>query len=123
MTISFKLGIDSSDAVAIYPMWDYNPSAKKNEDIHRTPGGGRYVYTWGRFDKISFGVNYVSSEAACRINSWWGANTNLLWMEINSAGSITNVFSVQLANGDIPLSNRNKPYFEYFKGTLELESY
>lgn len=122
MSWLWKLGVNSSFAVTLYPTFDYMNSAKKVESKIRTSDGTRWQYKWGEFNKINFSVNYVSSANKCTINSWWGAETNLLWMQVDSGGAITEIYSCYIANVEKPLTQNNKPYIDLFKGKLKLES-
>lgn len=117
--MTFRLFVDSSTGVDVEPEYNYKEESQKIESRHRTRDGSQYVYKWGDYTRIKFGVTYVDSSFRCQVNSWWGANQPLLWMEEGG----TDVTSVYLANKRTPVSGIMRPYDDLFKGMLELETY
>ena len=107
------------DNVQIEPEWNLVEQDKKIENEHRTKAGGRYVYKWGSFRKWKFSVEYVNSSFYSIVNSWWGANTQLLFYSSSAAA----VYSVQIGNDTKPIGKFNRPYDTLFEGTIELETY
>lgn len=116
--MAFRLFVDSSTGVTVYPEWNFEQDTTKIEDEHRARSGARYVYKWGQYEKFKFSVSWVNSEFRSIVNSWWSTNTKLLFMEEGS----TEVYSVQLV-GDLPVNEYMKPYRDQFGGVIELEGY
>jgi len=113
------LMVDSSDGVVVQPEWDFKRAGQKIEDSHRARSGKRYVYKWGSYDRFEFSLEFVSSADACKVNSWWGGNTDLLFVQEGQ----TDVSSVRLVNDSRPLESYVRPYMDYYSGKLELETY
>lgn len=116
---AFRLVDSASNVVSMNPDWDYKLESKKIENVHRTRSGAGYKYTWGRFDRIKYKVEDLTSSDMCQINSWWAANVPLRLFDTGS----TVVISGWIANADIPIDQFMKPYIDLFKGTIELESF
>jgi hypothetical protein len=121
MGLSFELGVSSSDAITLYPEYDYKDASKLIESRHRTLSGRQYQYKWGDYEHFEFSLQYVSEANAAIVNSWWDSRAELLFF-VNSGGA-TDVYSVMLMNKDNPLAGYNKPYDVYRKGKIILESY
>lgn len=117
--MEFYLFVDSSHSLTLNPETNYKEGGKKVEDRHRVRNGAEYVYKWGDYDAWKFGVRYVNSEFKATVNSWWNTNTDLLFKSSES----TQVHSVRLTNGDLPIGEYETPYTDKFAGTIELETY
>lgn len=121
MTISYKLGITSVDAVEFYPEWDYSNSQTMTKSIHRTRTGNLYQYKWNDYKQIDFKASWVTSETVSIVNSWWSSQALLLWFVYD--GTTTDVTSVMITNKDAPFAENVKPYTEYWQGKIQLEEY
>jgi len=119
MSAPFRLFIDSSTGVDVYPEYSYTQDFQKVETSHRTKGGRLFRYKYGEFKVFKFGVEYVNSEFKSIVNSWWNTNTELLFMEVGA----TQVYSVRIDNRRLPVSRPVKPYSDLFKGKIELGTY
>lgn len=117
--MTFRLFVDSSTGLDVFPEYDFKDSGEKIETRLRTRDASEYVYKWSEYQKIKFSVAFVNSEFKSVVNSWWSSNTDLLWMEVGG----TSVTSVHLVNKDKPIDRFQKPYTDLFGGTIELESY
>jgi len=117
MTSRFMLFSDSATAVELYPEWDLVDKSTKLEALHRTRSGRSFRYKFGDYAKFAFSLTDVVSADASQVNSWWGANTDLLFTQ----DSGTTVSSVQLFNKSKPMGQYDKPYETLFKGKIELE--
>lgn len=117
--MAYRLFVDSSNGVSLDPEWDYDDSAKKIENRHRTRSAAEYVYKWGEYGVRKFSVMYVSSATAAIVNSWWSSNTDLLFMREGDA----DVTSCRLMNGSKPISKKVKPYDDQWRGKIELGTY
>lgn len=117
--MTFRLFVDSSTGVDVYPDWDYAEKDTKVESRHRARNGAEYVYKWGNVRSIKFSIAYVDSSFRAQVNSWWGGNVDLLWMEEGG----TAVSSVHLVNKSKPVDGLVKPYTDLFRGKIELGSY
>jgi len=115
----FRLFVDSSTGVDVYPEYDFDDSEKKIESRHRTRDGSEFVYKWSEYSVIKMSVMYVNSAFKSQVNEWWSNNTNLLWMETGG----TDVTSVRLTNTTKPISKVIKPYYDLFQGKIELGTY
>ena len=118
--MSYLLYPSSGNHVVLEPNWDFDNKRSKVQDEHLTRNGKRFVYTWGVYDKFSFGVEYVNSSTTAIINSWWQSDTKLLFQE-NVAGAKT--YSVMLTGKEMPIGNFVKPYTNLFKGKIDLQGY
>jgi len=116
----FRLFVDSSTGIDIDPEYDFKDGGKKIEDVHRTKAGVQYRYLWGEYTEIKFSLMYVSSADQCTINSYWGGNQDLLFMEVGNEASLK---SVHITNKKKPIDGRIKPYADQYKGTVILETY
>lgn len=117
--MSYRLFVDSSTGVSLDPTYEFERRDTKVEDQHRTRSGARYVYKWGQYAKFKVPVEFVSSADASQVNSWWGANTKLLFKN----ESDSTVFSVQIVNKNLPMGEYQQPYDDLFNGVIELEGY
>ena len=117
--MTFRLFVDSSTGVDVDPEWDYKEASEKVESRHRTRDGSEFVYKWGDIGNIQFTVSFVDSSFRAQVNSWWGGNQALLWME--EGGS--DVTSVYLVNRTKPIDQFVRPYDDLFKGKIELGTY
>lgn len=115
---SYRL-TDGTNVVSMDPDYDIKFENKKVENSHRTRGGALYKYTWGRFSRVKFKVEYLSSSDMTRVNSWWQANTPLRLYDTGSSV----VVSGYLVNASQPIDQYVKPYTDLFMGTIELEGY
>ena len=103
--------------VQVRPEYNWKDSGEKVETRHRTRDGSEFVYKWGDFDKVSFGVSYVNSSFKSTVNSWWGDNTDLVFTEN------VDVRSVHLTNRTKPIDKLIEPYDDLFRGKIELGTY
>jgi len=117
--MAFRLFVDSDNGVTLEVEYDYNDNRQKIENKHRTRDGSQYIYKWSAWDKIDFSVMYVNSSTRAVVNSWWEANTDLLFKDENA----TQVFTVRLSNDSLPISKFIKPYNDLWRGVIELEGY
>ena len=117
----YELGTSSADAVTIRPEYSFKNAIKQQRDEHRTKAGNLYLYKWSEHRHIEIPVEYVSQANASQIESWWSANTKLLFFV--TSGSTTDVYSVMILNNDSPLQQYNKPYDNMLRGKIILEQY
>lgn len=122
MSIVFELGISSVDAIQLYPEFDFKDEQRIIESSHRTQTGRQYSYKWGDYEHFEFSLNYVQQNNASIISSWWSSRTELLFF-ISGVEASTQVYSVMIIDDRDPLSEYNKPYEDYRRGKLTLESY
>ena len=116
----FRLFVDSSTGIDIDPEYDFKDGGQKIENVHKAKSGTEYRYKWGEYSKIEFSLMYITSADMCTVNSWWGANTNLKFMEVGVAASEK---QVHITNKEKPISKNIKPYRDQFQGKLILETY
>lgn len=109
----------NSDTAYFHVEWDYSESKQKIQNDHRMQDGGLYQYKYGEYTKIKAPVTYVTSDYVEMVSSWWGANTELHWVEEGS----NNSFSVKITNKKRPIDKKVMPYSYYYMGTLELEGW
>jgi hypothetical protein len=121
MTIKYELGINSADAIQLYPEYDYKEPEKIIESSHRTLSGREYHYKFGDFRHFEFSLKFVSLANADIVNSWYNTRTELKFFV--SSDTTTDVFSVMIMNRQSPLAEFIKPYVTYKKGKLILETY
>jgi hypothetical protein len=105
----------------IYPEWEMKRFTKQNRHEHRTKGGKLYSYTWGQYNRFEVPVEYVSNSKASIINSWWATDA-LIYFKIYSGG-VWEVNTCHLMNDSAPLPSLQRPYTNYRKGTLTLETF
>lgn len=82
--MSYLLFPSSGNHVTLEPEWNFDRKDAQVKNEHVTRGGKRYVYKWGSYVKFGFGLTFVNSSDAARINSWWITNTKLQFMEKNA---------------------------------------
>ena len=117
--MTYRLFVDSSTGVDLYPEYDYKEDDEKVESRHRSRDGSEYVYKWGDIGMFRFSVSFVNSSTKAQVNSWWGGNVDLLFMETGG----TDVTSVHLVNKKKPIMGVVRPYQDLFKGKIELGTY
>ena len=117
--MSYLLFPSSGNHVTFEPEWDFDRKDAQVKTEHTTRAGKRYVYQWGTYTKFTFGVTFVTSADAAKINSWWITNTKLLLMSTSD----TAVYSVMLVASDLPLGQYQKPYTDRLHGKIELQGY
>ena len=121
MSIAYSLGITSSDAITLYPEWNYRKGENQITTRHRTRSGKLYSYIWADYQTINFALNWITASNAAIVNSWWDSGTELLFFVVD--GATTEVNSVLITNKDTPLAQLNQPYTTYYKGVIKLEEY
>ena len=121
MSLIFELGINSADAVTLYPNYDYEAPEIKIKDKHRTASGRLFSYKWGSFQRFRFSTEYVPASVAALVNSWWSSEAQLLFFITSE--SATEVHSVMLVGDDQPLAEFSKPYIDKYRGRIVLETY
>lgn len=144
----FSLGISSADAIVLRPEFDYKESKTQIKNSKRTISGKNFNYIFNNYQTFEVPVDYVHSDNAAIINSWWLSDTKLIFYKVRETspgyglledggfflledgqqmefepGYISEVFSVYIVNRDKPLSQITKPYDYYYRGTIQLESY
>ena len=119
--MSYLLFPSSGSHVSLEPEWNFDRKDTQVKNEHITRSGKRYVYKWGSYVKFTFGVTYISSSDAARINSWWITNTKLMLSA--TSGELASVYSVMLIANDLPVGQYQKPYTDLFKGTIDLQGY
>lgn len=117
--MAYRLFVDSNNGVTICPEWNYSSIDEKIQVRHKAKSGFSEVYKFGDFDAIKFDVRYVNSSDASIVNSWWESNAELLFMREGE----TSVFSCMIMNNRLPIGGVEKPYYNQFKGTIELGEY
>lgn len=117
--MAYRLFVDSANGVTVYPHWDFKPDARKKQSEHRTRSGRRYVYKWGEYQNWKFKIDFVNSNDASIINSWWSDNTELLFKSESESA----VYSVMLENRARPMAKFVKPYTDQYRGTIQLGTY
>ena len=110
---------DGTSVVSFYPEYDIKFDHRKVENSHRTRTGAGYKYVWGSYRRAKCKVEFLSSADMCRVNSWWGANTPVVFYDMSSVA----VVSGYLSNATAPIDSYVKPYIDLFMGTIELESF
>jgi len=110
---------DGTSSVSLSPGYDIKTDHRKIENEHRTRSGAGYKYTWGRYRRAEFNVEFVSSADACQINSWWNANTTLRLYDMSSVVVVSGYISGNAA----PISQLVAPYSDQFRGIIMLEAY
>lgn len=121
MSVSFTLEEQATDnRVTMFPAWDYKMRRKMNRSDHRMHDASLYSYKWGAYDLFTFGMEGVTPADASRVNSWWGAGSNLLFY-INRDG-YDPAIPVHIVNDQSPFSQFMAPRTDYYNGKLSLES-
>lgn len=150
MSLIFQLGTTSSDAITLRPEFDYQERKLQIKNSLRTVSRRGFNYIFSDYKRFDMSVDYVSGNNASIINSWWESDTKLLlykaieisggfllvesgggfflledggFVELESPGYSTEVFSVYITNRETPLRQFRKPYNNYYKGSIQLESY
>lgn len=116
----YLIGTNSEDAVQIYPDWSFILGKKQERSDMRTKTGRRYSYKWGEYHQSHFPLKWVNSSDASTINLWFDNQSELLLFIV---GSTTDVYSCAIINNDTPLMQQQKPYMEYWQGSIRLEGY
>jgi hypothetical protein len=104
--------------------WSLSQVQIKNQN--RAANSALFIRKQGEYDRIVIGQSNVAMQDATVINSWYGANRELL-LEIQSGDSVnsftTQPYSVMIKNNDTPFKERILPYDGEFQGMIELEGY
>lgn len=117
--MAYRLFVDSSNGLTIYPEYDFQQGKTKIQDASRSRSAALYQYKWAAYDTIKFSVSYVNSEMKSIVNSWWESNTDLLF----KSESETAVYSVHIVNKKSPIGGFVRPYDDLYEGKIELEGY
>jgi len=121
MALTYQLGISSADAITLYPEYDFKITSNKINSEMRTRSGKMYSYKWGEYKRFQFSLDFVSDANASIINSWYISGTELLFFI--TSDTATEVNSVVLMGKSSPISGFMKPYNNYRKGAVILETY
>jgi|GEM_PF-6532100 len=134
----FRLGVDSSTAIDIYPDKSFAEKEKQVVSQHRNKNGSYKRYIWGSFTGFSFGLNYVSISDTNQINEWYDNNTvltlfedvlpssnkfilNISKLNIGKVSHDTDHTGLVLTNKSSPMDRHAPPYDTLYKGKLKLE--
>ena len=119
----YRIGVNSSTAIEIYPSYDFKENKQQLASEHRNKNGTYKKYIWGHYTAFNFTLDYVPSSDTNLINEWYDNNTILTLFK-----SATAVFSNEIeysglimTNKDTPLSRYSPPYDTLNKGELLLE--
>jgi hypothetical protein len=115
----YRLFVDSSNGVDVDPEWSFAAKHQKVETEHRTRGGKLFKYKWAEYRRWEVPVAYVDSAFVSQVQSWWGGNQALLFMEEGG----TEVYSVRIVNPEVPCGEHIRPYTTLWQGVIELETY
>ncbi len=122
MTITWELGISSATAISLIPKFSYRRSKRQIRRMERSRNTGElFIYKHGDFTKYRVPVTFLSNFDSGIVNSWWDTNTQLLFFI--TSGGVTEVNSVMIMGSESPLQQMQKPFSEFFKGTIRLEGY
>ena len=124
MSVEYYLGVDSANAIEIYPGYDYKPDIIKDESTHRSRGENldMTIYKWGSYNKFEFSLEFVPDSNHQIINEWWEDNTSIVFFRVDSAGDC-DAYDVKIRNKSLPLATPQKPYIDQYNGKLILEEY
>lgn len=117
--MSFPLfdAVDSADVVNLEPEYGFEDNAKKIESTMRMQAGGLITYKYAQYPAFKIPVKYLTESNRDLVNTWWSANTQLLFTYQSSN------YAVRITNKDIPIGKFSKPYDDLYEGTIELEGY
>lgn len=115
----YKLWKDGETEIFIDPEFDFAMEGKMLREGHIARSGARYSYSFGEVQRFKFGVRYVDSSFAAKVNSAWANNTDMYF----SQDSASTAYLVRIVNRRKPISEYIQPYRDQFKGSLELETY
>lgn len=121
-----ELGITSLDAIQLNPEWDATQGLIQERSDTRTSYGKLFEYTFGTYYKANYNIQYIASSESDIVNSWWVSRTDLLLFV--SSGTDASCYSVSInsvhvMNDTQPFQKFNRPNYNYFDGTLVLETY
>lgn len=119
--IKFEIGTGTEDKIEIEPLYDYQQSIEKIQTVHKLKGGGHKIYVWGKQDRISLSLEYVSQSNADDINTWWKSGTELILYV--TVGVVETTYNIKIMGKATPLRSFSKPYTDQYKGKLILEGY
>ena len=100
------------------PEYNLKTSGRKVETRQRVWDGSEKVYKWGEYEEFKMSVAYMPALDGKTITDWWTANTELLYIDID-----TKVSSVHLVNKEQPVNQLTPPYTGLWKGKIELGTY
>lgn len=110
-----------SDNVSSYG-WqpDYSPDLgqRKNENVHHTPLGRRYVYKWSQLLAHKHTISYVNSASVLLLRAWWSDATPLIYTPDYDA---TDVSTIVLTGTKYPGSKLEKPYDDLYRVKIVIE--
>ena len=113
--MTFRIGVDSSTAIDIYPEFDFVNEKKQIASEHRNKNGSYKKYIWGHQTAFSFTLNYVPASDTALINEWFDDNT------IISLFDDTQYDNLIIVNKSTPLAQHAEPYDTLYKGEILLE--
>lgn len=105
--------------IEVVPEYGIKFSGGKIEQRSRSEKGVGLIYKYGSFESALFDVRYTTNSDAQLINSWWRDNTKLRFAN----NATLDVVSSQITGDTRPISNIEKPYFDKWLGTINLETY
>jgi hypothetical protein len=121
MSVSYTLGISSSDAIAIFPEKSFKNSEKMERIETRVANGDLWDLIKGVYKQIDINVEYFPGSQASIVNSWWESQTKLLFFVTSDTS--TAVYSCMIMNETTPLYSQDKPSEQHWKGKISLEGY
>ena len=119
----FRLGVDSSTAVNIYPSYDLEEKKQQLASEHRNKNGTYKRYIWGHYTDFTFTLDYVPFSDSSLINDWYDSNTILTLFKNSTEISSDEIeySGLIIVNKETPLSQYSPPYDTLNRGELLLE--
>jgi len=108
-----------TNILRLLPEYDYKCARGAIQTQHRTPDGHYYSKRFAEYCDFRLNLKKICNKDGMQINSWWGANTDLLFTD--NYGATWN--PVQIANSEKPVSKISKPYGWAYDAALRLERY
>ena len=121
---SFSVFVDDYllkvDFFTLHPEWDFLDNSPLIQNQHRTTGGIRHSYVWGKSFAWEVPLQFLSDSHADLINWWWLNQFNLAFtLDTSDSESI---FITRITNEAQPIGQRIRSMEDRWQGNLRLES-
>lgn len=105
---------DATITVSLDTDYDFQLNAELIVSRDSAIGGTLSQYLWGKHERFTVPLRYLSGNDAAQLNEWW-ADTDELVFYYDSTS-----YDVYIINQERPVQSLEKPYQDTWQGDLEL---
>ena len=115
--------VESTFKITLNPKEQFAEDLEVRQNFNRAVSGKLHTYKIANSKQFKYTVplSFVSSEDKLQINSWWSAQSELIF-QISDSDTSGEHISVRIININNPFAKRSNQQFTKFEGFLRLAS-